>query len=72
MTHIPSFEIAYGGYVFLVPGAMMTPALLAYSLEHDENYLEELLALALEGAPGFAVTYKPGDATRRVEPHVTL
>ena len=67
-------EIAYGGFVFRAPhmffamDAAEAEAALARTFELDEEYLEELLELALEGDERFEVLYRPGDALRRTEP----
>lgn len=54
-------EFTLGDYVVTAPasyfGATMENALMELELtvEDDEEYLEELLGLALEGYPGFSV-----------------
>lgn len=71
-------EIAYGGFVFRAPYTLFGPtrfiaeASLELAEAFDEEFLEELLELALEGDESFEVLYRPGDALRRSEPSLTF
>ena len=62
-----NIEFNYGGYAISVPMSCFGETIeeaeerLSYSYDHDEEYLDELLALALEGGESFFTLYRPSN-----------